>query len=80
HGSWSYSWQGTDLIYPEGSTVLDEVRERFGADNVTYAKGCTYDEIQNTDEAVRLAQDSSAVVRCMTEAHVARVPEPSEHA
>ncbi|MEM1072183.1 MAG: glycoside hydrolase family 3 N-terminal domain-containing protein [Planctomycetota bacterium] len=54
HGSWTYSWQGTDeALYPKTPTILDAMRERFGADRIS------------TDQAD--AGGASAIVLCIGE-------------
>ncbi|MEM7621860.1 MAG: glycoside hydrolase family 3 N-terminal domain-containing protein [Planctomycetota bacterium] len=68
HGSWTYSWQGTDRsLYPETPTVVDALRERFGDDNVTYRKGSTFDEPGDINAAVNAARSADVVVLCVGE-------------
>ncbi|MEO1512544.1 MAG: glycoside hydrolase family 3 C-terminal domain-containing protein, partial [Planctomycetota bacterium] len=68
HGSWSYSWQGTDeRLYPPSDTVLDAVRERFGSGNVVHVPGVEYEEAIDIDAAVRAARGVDVVLLCLGE-------------
>ena len=44
NGGWSYSWQGekTEEFAAEYNTILEAVQNKFGADNVRYEPGVTY--------------------------------------
>ena len=41
NGCWSYTWQGRDeKLYPKDEpTIVDAIRQKIGADKVSYAAG-----------------------------------------
>lgn len=71
HGSWTWTWQGTDPNpYPDTPTVLDAIRDRFGAGSVSYQQGATLDENGSVGDldAVRLGvRNADTVVLCLGE-------------
>ena len=85
-GGWSYSWQGNkaDLWAGQnprmggaakGSTILEALQKQFGADNVTYEPGVTYNmtgrwDEENTPEiekAVAAAGNVDYIIACIGE-------------
>ncbi len=75
HGSWTYSWQGTDpALYPESPTIADALIERFGKTNVVYHEGATWDEPRDIDNVVRIAGMADAVVLCLGEFPSTEIP------
>ena len=70
HGSWTYSWQGTEeALYPESPTILDAMRAQFGKSNVSYATGSGFDDVAegDIDAAADAAADADVVVLCLGE-------------
>jgi beta-glucosidase len=69
HGSWSYTWQGTDeAAYPqELQTVLEAFNEGHGRDNVLYAPGVRWDRRADYERAVRSAQNAYVIVCVLAE-------------
>lgn len=75
HGSWTYSWQGTDpALYPESPTIVDALTERFGTTNVVYHEGSTWGELRDIDNVVRIAEMADAVVLCLGEFPATEIP------
>lgn len=90
NGGWTYTWQGhlTDVlpISSRYNTILSAIRNRFGADNVVYAPGVTYDptaqwegnwgRLQSTDipAAVEAAKDVDIIVACVGETSYCETP------
>jgi beta-glucosidase len=64
HGGWTYTWQGNEeAAYPKTiKTVLDAVREKVGAANVTYVPGSTFDQVTDIDRAVEAAKQADVAV------------------
>jgi beta-glucosidase len=78
NGCWSYTWQGNDeRWYPADShTILDALREKFGADNVTTTAEKGFDSPVNYDTAALKAAAASAeaIVLCLGENAYAESP------
>jgi beta-glucosidase len=68
-GSWSYTWQGTDTaVYPRNvKTLLDAVRERAGADRVTYVPGAGFDAEVDVAAAASAARDADVAIVALAE-------------
>ncbi|MFL5581278.1 MAG: glycoside hydrolase family 3 N-terminal domain-containing protein [Gemmatimonadaceae bacterium] len=75
-GGWSYTWQGQDTAaYPKGiRTLLDGVRDKVGAANVTYVPGATLDSALDIDAAAAAARDVDAVILALGEGAYAETP------
>jgi len=69
HGSWSYTWQGTDeAAYPETlETVLESFNARHGRDNVLWARGARWDGSTDFDYALRKARNADVIVCVLAE-------------
>ena len=78
NGGWSYTWQGfgADLFAPDCNTILKALQKRFGAANVIYEPGVTYQdipmawELENApqiDRAVAAARRADVIVCCVGE-------------
>lgn len=75
HGSWTYSWQGTDAaLYPDTPTVYDALADRFGKANVSYELGAKFNEPADIDAAVRAARGADVVVLCLGETPATEKP------
>jgi beta-glucosidase len=64
HGSWSYTWQGTDeAAYPEGlQTILQSFNDGYGRENVLWARGAQWDGSTDFDYAMNKARNADVVV------------------
>jgi beta-glucosidase len=65
HGSWTYTWQGTnEAMYPDHiKTIIDAVRDVAGSENVSYVTGTTYaEELDIAAAAAAAAQADVAIV------------------
>lgn len=69
HGSWSYTWQGTDeAAYPqELQTVLEAFRSAHGKDNVFYSPGVTWDGAADYQRALRAAHKADVILCVLAE-------------
>ena len=76
---WSYTWQGDKAsAYPtQGySTILGAIRQKIGADHVTYVPGATFDKETDIAQAATAASAPSidAIVLCLGEWSYAETP------
>jgi beta-glucosidase len=68
HGSWTYSWQGTDAeLYPDTPTIADALRERFGNGNVVHVPGASFTDVVDLSAARDAAAEADVVVLCLGE-------------
>ncbi|WP_375417936.1 glycoside hydrolase family 3 N-terminal domain-containing protein [uncultured Hymenobacter sp.] len=86
NGGWTYSWQGekTEEFAGKYNTILEAVRKKVGAANVTYVPGVSYatapnakyyeEQADRLDEAVAAAQRADVVVLCLGENSYAEKP------
>jgi beta-glucosidase len=79
NNGWSYTWQGDKApAYPtQGySTILAAIRQKVGADHVTYVPGATYDKELDVAQAASAASASNvdAIVVCLGEWAYAETP------
>ncbi len=84
NGGWSYTWQGsnTEACSEEYNTILEAFTERFGAENVIWEPGVTYNEkgawwAENEpqiDRAVAAAADADVIVACIGENSYCETP------
>jgi beta-glucosidase len=79
NNGWSYTWQGDKAsAYPaQGySTVLAAIRQKIGADHVTYIPGATFDKELDIAQAASAASTSNvdAIVVCLGEWAYAETP------
>lgn len=82
-GGWSYSWQGdiVDKVLPNGTTILDAVRN-IGGDMVKYIPGVEYAKKGNFEKecnvdiqaAVRAAKGVDVVLLCLGENSYCETP------
>jgi beta-glucosidase len=76
---WSYTWQGDKAsAYPtQGyTTILGAIRQKIGADHVTYVPGATFDKELDVAQATAAASASNVdtVVLCLGEWAYAETP------
>jgi beta-glucosidase len=76
YGGWSYTWQGTDTaMYPRDvKTLLDAVRDRVGADRITYQSGTSITAEIDIPAAVAAARDADVVIVALAETAGAEKP------
>lgn len=69
HGSWTYSWQGTEAaFYPDTPTIARAMIQEFGADRVRHIAGNGYDASPALEAAVDQARRSDVILLCLAEA------------
>jgi beta-glucosidase len=76
---WSYTWQGNKSpAYPtQGYTnIVDAIRQKIGADHVTYVPGASYDKETDITQAASAgtAANVDAIVVCLGEWAYAETP------
>src|SRR5271169_6960787 len=76
---WSYTWQGGKAsAYPAKSyaTTLDAIRQKIGADHVTYVPGASYDKETDIAQAASAASAANvdAIIVCLGEWAYAETP------
>jgi len=79
NNGWSYTWQGDKAsAYPAQGypTILGAIRQKIGADHVSYVPGATFDKERDLAQAVSAASASSvdAIVVCLGEWAYAETP------
>ncbi len=69
NGGWTLTWQGNEeKLYPsEENTLLEALVNKFGKDNVSYAKGSTFDKLLNVEEVIKAADKSDVIIACLGE-------------
>ena len=76
---WSYTWQGDKAsAYPTKgySTILGAIRQKIGADHVTYVPGATFDKELDVAQAASAASAANvdAIIVCLGEWAYAETP------
>lgn len=76
-GGWTYSWQGTNTerFTSDYNTILQAMRNKFGASNVIYEPGvqyaphgdCEAEMAPEIDKAVAAAKDADYILACVGE-------------
>ena len=84
NGGWSYTWQGSNAeeCAVDYNTILEAFNNKFGADNVIYEAGVTYNDKgswweENTPEiekAVATATQADIIVACIGENSYCETP------
>ncbi|MDE6325455.1 MAG: glycoside hydrolase family 3 C-terminal domain-containing protein, partial [Duncaniella sp.] len=84
NGGWSYTWQGdkTDSYAAAYNTIQEAMTARFGADNVTFIPGLSYDatgyydkvEPDRMEEALAAAAKADVIVACIGENSYCETP------
>ena len=69
HGSWSYTWQGTDeAAYPENlETILQSFNNGHGRENILWARGAQWDGSTDFEYALNKARNADTVVCVLAE-------------
>ena len=84
NGGWSYSWQGekTEEFAEQYNTILEAMQNKFGASNVLYEPGVTYnmegqyyeENEPEIEKAVRAASGVDYIVLCIGENSYCETP------
>ena len=84
NGGWSTTWQGKniDKHYPDRHTILEAMQLKFGADNVIYEPGITYNDggawwqenEPQIEKAVKAAEGADVIVVCVGENSYCETP------
>jgi len=69
NGGWSHTWQGDDPKYnTKGKfTILEAIKNKIGAANVTHVPGTEYDKAIDMEKAVAAAKNADVIVLCLGE-------------
>ena len=68
HGSWTYTWQGTnEAVYPDTPTILEAIVERRGLRTTSFVPGTSWEEEVSIAAAVEQAFRSDVVVIALGE-------------
>ena len=69
NGGWSYDWQGaTSVEFAKHKTNLRQAIEKeLGKSQVEFATGCTYDALENLEEAIAKAESAEHIILCLGE-------------
>lgn len=84
NGGWSYSWQGekTEEFAEQYNTILEAMQNKFGASNVVYEPGVTYnmegqyyeENEPEIEKAVRAASGVDYIILCIGENSYCETP------
>ncbi len=84
NGGWSYTWQGSNIesLAEAYNTILEAFTNKFGADNIIYEAGVTYNEKGNwqdenapeIEKAVAAAANADYIVACIGENSYCETP------
>jgi len=76
NGGWSRTWQGetSDELEKDKNTIVEAIRNTFGAANVDYSEGVTFEKSTALDEAVAKASKADVVVLCLGETSYTETP------
>lgn len=84
NGGWSYSWQGekTEEFAQEYNTIYEAMVAKFGAENIIYEPGVTYNMAGNyyeenapeIEKAVAAAKDADLILLCIGENSYCETP------
>ncbi len=76
NGGWARNWQGdnSDKTEKAKNTILEAIRNVFGASNVEYSEGADFDKVLNVQDAVSKAERSDVIVLCIGETSYTETP------
>lgn len=84
NGGWSYTWQGhrANEFTADFNTILEAMQQKFGAGNIVYEAGVTYNEagayweenVPEIDKAVEAAKNVDMIVACIGENSYCETP------
>lgn len=71
NSGWTYTWQGggaaQDLFHEGRPTLMEAIRERIGADQMTYVPGSTLTRMDALEDAVAAAREADVAVVALGE-------------
>ncbi|SFW85366.1 glycoside hydrolase family 3 N-terminal domain-containing protein [Chitinophaga sancti] len=76
NGGWSRIWQGitSDETEKDKNTILEAMRNVFGAGNVEYSAGADFDKTLDVKDAVAKAANVDVIVLCIGETSYTETP------
>lgn len=76
NGGWARVWQGTtsDETEKDKNTILEAIRNVFGAANVQYSAGTDFDKTLDLKDAVEKAAQADVIVLCIGETSYTETP------
>lgn len=84
NGGWTYTWQGhrTNEFTADMNTILEAMQQKFGAENIVYEAGVTYNEqgayweenAPEIEKAVAAAKNVDVIVACIGENSYCETP------
>ncbi len=76
NGGWTITWQGNnDALYPKDKlTVLEAIKAKIGADQVTFLPGTTFNTQLDVAAAVEAAKKADAIIVCLGEKAYCETP------
>lgn len=76
NSGWTITWQGDneDLYPKDKKTILEAIRDKLGAGNVTYVEGVTFDKEIDIAAAVSAAQNADTIIACVGEPTYCETP------
>lgn len=76
NGGWSRIWQGTtsDETEKDKNTILEAMRNVFGAANVVYSEGADFNKTLDVQDAVSKAANADVIVLCIGETSYTETP------
>ncbi|SFD86352.1 beta-glucosidase [Chitinophaga sp. CF118] len=76
NGGWSRIWQGTtsDETEKDKNTILEAMKNVFGAANVQYSEGADFDKTLDIQDAVSKATNVDVIVLCIGETSYTETP------
>lgn len=76
NGGWTITWQGaSEALYPKDKlTVLEAIKAKIGADQVTYLPGTTFDAPVDVAATVEAAKEADAIIVCLGEKAYCETP------
>lgn len=69
NGPWSRTWQGSDPVYEDSTklTIFKAMAAQYGASNVVYVPGCTYNSEVSYANAIAAAKDADYIIASLGE-------------
>ncbi|WP_207428763.1 glycoside hydrolase family 3 N-terminal domain-containing protein [Pedobacter sp. SYSU D00535] len=69
NGGWSRTWQGetSDEFEKDKNTIIEAIRNTFGAANVLYSPGADFEKANAIDDAIAQAAKADVIVLCLGE-------------
>ena len=76
NNGWTYVWQGNNAaLYPKDrDNILQAIRRKVGANNVTHVPGVSFDKEIDVDGAVTAAKSADVAIVCIGESSYTETP------